>query len=74
MAALLRYLAMLMFESFAFMFKPLPGSPTKTKHTHRHTRTHTYHTHKPPEYHDTTFSIHHIFNTATIKYLDVTEN
>lgn len=40
------YLAMLGFESFAFMFKPLPGSSTKTKqkHTHTHTHTHTTHT------------------------------
>lgn len=56
------YLAMLRFESFAFMFKPLPGSSTKTKqkHTHTHMCAHTYtthHTHKPPENHDITGSI-----------------
>lgn len=60
------YLAMLRFESFAFMFKPLPGSSTKTKqkHTHIHTRAHTHHTHKPPENHDITGSIqlHKIFH------------
>lgn len=38
------YLAMLRFESFAFMFKPLPGSSTKTKQKHTRTRTHTPHT------------------------------
>lgn len=38
------YLAMLGFESFAFMFKPLPGSSAKTKQKHTHTRTHHTHT------------------------------
>lgn len=49
------YLAMLRFESFAFMFKPLPGSLTKTKQ--KHTYTHTHPTHKPPENHDITGSL-----------------
>jgi len=37
------YLAMLRFESFAFMFKPLPGSSTKQNrniHTYAHAHTH----------------------------------
>lgn len=51
------YLAMLGFESFAFMFKPLPGSSTKTKQKHTHTHTHAHHTHKPPENHDITVSV-----------------
>lgn len=38
---------MLRFESFAFMFKPLPGSSTKTKQTYTRMRvrahTHTRH-------------------------------
>lgn len=49
------YLAMLRFESFAFMFKPLPGSSTKTEQKHTHTHTHSHTTHR--ENHDITGSI-----------------
>lgn len=49
------YLAMLRFESFAFMFKPLPESSTKTEQKHTHTHTHSHTTHR--ENHDITGSI-----------------
>lgn len=51
------YLAMLGFESFAFMFKPLPGRVQQKQNRNIHTCAHTHHTHEPPENHDITGSV-----------------
>lgn len=53
------YLAMLRFESFAFMFKPLPVNSTKTKQKHTHTHTHTAHTNHQKIM---TSQVHHSYN------------